>query len=183
VESISRNAAIYGSQQPAGPDNTEVGVVIPTGNSLSYGVVIGSGNFGGSFQGNAEQTTPANFASASDGVRSDFYELRPGSGPGTYLGYFELRPDGELSLVPAGSIPSVPRPTITGFARSGGTNFFTFDTTSNVTYSVLFTNTAGLGAALTNWPAATPAIPGTGQAVIFSEPVSEADRFYVIRAN
>ena len=181
MESIGRNAAIYGSQQPAGPDNTEVGVVIPTGDSLSYGVIIGSGNFGGSFPGNIEQTTPADFATAGNVVRSDFYEVRPGSGPATYLGYFEFRPDGKLSLVPAGSTPSVPRPTITGFARSGGTNFLSFDTIANATYSVLFTNTAGLGVALTNWPA-SPTIAGTGQAVTYSDSVAEADRFYVIRA-
>ncbi|MEN9573062.1 MAG: hypothetical protein RL514_917 [Verrucomicrobiota bacterium] len=64
----------------------------------SYADNIGSGNFG-TFDSNIENTLGASFTSGGSVARSDYYQLTPGSGNGTYLGYFELSQGGALSFV------------------------------------------------------------------------------------
>ncbi|HTH46807.1 MAG TPA: hypothetical protein VMB21_04800, partial [Candidatus Limnocylindria bacterium] len=85
-------------------------VVIPlsdTSHSVSKWVGSGAGGAGGgstgnfqsTFQGNAENKTPSIFG-ASDYVRSDFYEIVPGSGASTYLGFFQFNGDGSSTFTP-----------------------------------------------------------------------------------
>lgn len=81
-------------------------VVIPLSDSgHNVGRWVGSGgsgtgatgNFNSTFQGNAETTTPAVFG-AADYVRSDFYQITPGSGQSEYLGYFQFNGDGSATF-------------------------------------------------------------------------------------
>lgn len=56
-----------------------------------------TGNFNGTFQGNGETKTPSTFTGGSF-TRSDFYEVVPGSGASTYLGYFQFNANGSASF-------------------------------------------------------------------------------------
>jgi hypothetical protein len=186
IYGIGVNAVDYGSQHPAGPDNTDTGVVISASDLDAYRTIVGSGNLSGTFQGNIESTTPDNFDTGGQLVRSDLYELKPGSGatlntPGTYLGYFEFRPDGTMTFTAAGgSTPVPPRPDIISVLRNGITNTIAFTTTNNATYRLLYTNSAGLTAPIANWPAAGTPISGTGTTLTVEDASSDLDRFYLI---
>lgn len=81
-------------------------VVIPLSDSgHNVGRWVGSGasgtgatgNFNSTFQGNAEKTTPSVFG-PTDIVRSDFYQITPGSGQSEYLGYFQFSGDGSATF-------------------------------------------------------------------------------------
>ncbi len=85
-------------------------VVIPLSDSShNVGKWVGSGsngagggatgNWQSTFQGNAETKTSSSFSS-SDFTRSDFYEIIPGSGSSTYLGYFQFNGDGTTLFNP-----------------------------------------------------------------------------------
>lgn len=85
-------------------------VVIPlsdTSHSVSKWVGSGAGGAGGgatgnfqsTFQGNVENKTSSTFG-GTDLVRSDFYEIVPGSGASTYLGYFTFNGNGVTSFTP-----------------------------------------------------------------------------------
>jgi len=109
---------MYSGTFPAGPNNTATAVTVtnnfnsPPG--VSYKLGIGpAGNFSGTFSGNAENTTPSGFASLGQPIRSDLYELQPGSGQGNYLGYFQLNTDGSMFF------SAVPEPSSTALMAAG----------------------------------------------------------------
>ena len=103
IDGIANGALMYSGTFPAGPDNTATAVTVTNNFNASPGVsyklaVGGAGNFSGTFPGDVENTTPTGFAAGGTPIRSDLYELQPGSGPGNYLGYFQLNPDGSMLL-------------------------------------------------------------------------------------
>jgi hypothetical protein len=84
----------------------------------SYSLNIGAnGDFAGTFQGNIENTTPAGFLTNGAPVRSDFYQLKPGSGSGTYLGYFQLGNNGSMTFT------TVPEPATWAMLACGAALF------------------------------------------------------------
>ena len=99
IVAIGNGAATYGGTQPAGPNNTATALVIPDSDPNSYHSFMGdNGDFGGTFQGNAENTTGLNFAASGSALVSDLYQLRPGSGDATFLGQFQLNTDGSMTF-------------------------------------------------------------------------------------
>jgi len=113
ISSIGSNAASQGA-----PQNPDTAATTPDGSAFSYHFFVGTGNFGGSFQGSVENTTGGNFSGSQSVVRSDFYEMTPGSGDGAYYGYFELQGNGNMFFVPAGAV--VPEPsTYAAIAATG----------------------------------------------------------------
>lgn len=110
ISSYGTGADLYSSLSAPGPRNTATAVVLPADYASGYSAFMGSGNLKNTFQGNIENTTPADFVTSGVTSRSDFYELKPGTGPGRYLGYFELRADGTIQFVAAGAV--VPTDTI-----------------------------------------------------------------------
>jgi hypothetical protein len=115
MESIAYGATYTSYGEGASADNTISAVIVPSSlnlggeGALSYTTGIGShGNFAGDFgsNNNIEQDTTATFTSGTDPVRTDLFEMTPGSGA-TYLGYFELDPNGTLTFDPQ----PVPEPT------------------------------------------------------------------------
>jgi len=186
IYAIGQGAATYGNQQPGGPENTADSVIIPAGNQNAYGTFMTlDGNLRGTFQGNAENTTPASFGLAGQPVRSDLYELKPGSGPslntpGTYLGYFEFRPDGTMTFTAGPSTPQVTRPNITSLVRNGNANMISFTTVNGATYSLRYTNSVGLTTPVINWPIAGATVAGDGSIKSLQDSATEADRFYAI---
>ena len=72
-------------------------VILPAGNKYGYETQVGNGNFKGSFQGDVEAATPDGFA-GTQYVRADFYYMPPGTGNGTYWGYFQFDADGTMTF-------------------------------------------------------------------------------------
>jgi hypothetical protein len=86
----------------------------PDFQSFSPQLRVGSGSNGGGTSGNfrntfsssgtsganVELTTSSNFGVSSPVVRADFFELQPSASTGTYLGYFEMSGNGNVSFTP-----------------------------------------------------------------------------------
>jgi hypothetical protein len=118
IDGIANGAVTYSSTIGADPNNnTATAVLIPktwNGGGVSYTIGVGPiGNLGGTFQGSIENTTPAGFSGSGLSIRSDLYELNPGTGPGTYLGYFQLNAAGTLTFT------AVPEPGAFAFIGMG----------------------------------------------------------------
>ena len=181
IVSIANNAVTYSTTIPAGGNNTATAVQVQSGDSLSYGVQIGGlGNYSGTFQGNVENTTPDSFTSAA---RSDLYEIRPGSGPSKYLGYFQLNTDGSMSFTAAGGTATPPPRPLASISRDGNLNVISFTTTNGASYSLRYTNGLGLASSVATWPVKPNVVIGdNGTKSIQDDPGSETDRFYVVEA-
>jgi len=157
------------------------------------------GNFGG--QGitfTVENTTPDNFSSPT---RSDFYQSCPasagGRGGGTYIdpitgltngsaylvGYFTLNPGGTMTFTRS-STNSVtlppPPPVLLMVVRSGGTTTISFGTTNGATYTLYYTNSAGISSPVASWPTLPTTITGDGSTKSFNDASTDADRVYRI---
>lgn len=183
ISSIGSGATTFSTSNPAGDNNTATAVQLPASNPNGLSSYLGSGNFKSTFQGNAENLTPTGFTEGGGAIRSDFYELRPGSGAGTYLGYFEFKPNGQLSFTAAGGgVTPAPAPTITGIIHDGATANVTFTTVAGAyQYQLLVPPAGGLGSPLNSWlPAGTP-VNGTGASVTLSDAAAGATGFYAVR--
>jgi len=180
INSILDNAATWAAT--AAPDsvtNTPTAVGIPSGNVYNAnGSLGGAGNYLGTFQGDVENTTPFDFDSAGAPSRSDLYELQPGSGPGTYLGYFELATNGFMTF--HGPSPTFPAPTLSASTDTAGNFYISFPSTLNGTYSLSYTNAAGLSAPVSTWPTVSTNIIGDGTVKTFQQPISGAGTFYSV---
>lgn len=194
IEGIGEDAISIGLNLPGGANNSANVLVEPeSGNNQSgngcYAYYVGANGNLVSFQGVVEQTTAANFTTSGQNVRADFYQLlstnsNPSfnqSPPVKYLGYFEFSTNGVLTYT-AGPSPSVvTAPVITSFTRAGTTNTVTFTTGSSGTYSLCGTNSAGLTAARTNWPAIS-SVAGSGSPQSLFDVTADAQKFYLISA-
>jgi hypothetical protein len=167
----------------------------------SYSTLMGvnqdlAGSFWGDASGNKvlEQGTPSNFTTAGQSVRADFYQLLStnmianptNNQAGTYLGYFELATNGVMTYT-AGPSPTVlTAPRIVSFTHTGNTSTIYFTTVSagsgTYNYTLRGTNSTGLGAATTNWPAIGSSIVGNGLTNSLSETTASSPRFYTITA-
>jgi hypothetical protein len=145
--------------------------------------------------GNLENRTPNTFNSPA---RSDLYEVRPltdsGLNPivdphtGTnglayYVGYFELEPDGSMTFTrQAASTQAAPPPPMLSMARRGAVSSITFLSTNQATYTLLYTNTAGLSAPSSTWPSLPGAITGDGSMKTFQDTTTDPSRIYRVQA-
>ena len=145
--------------------------------------------------GNLENTTGTN----NSPVRSDLYEVRPltdsqltpivdpntgTSGLAYYVGYFELEVDGSMTFTrEASSTPvlSPPAPVLR-IARSGAVSSISFLSTNQATYTLLYTNTAGLSAPSSTWPSLPGAITGDGSMKTFQDTTTDTTRVYRVQA-
>ena len=202
IDSIGDDASnVAGGGDPFGtsPANGNTYVVEPDGgnttggfyNSYSFQMINkdGFGDLDGNFWGDSggvslEQSTPANFTTAGQPVRADFYQLLSVSNglPATYLGYFELATNGVLTYTAGPSPTVVTAPRIISIIRSGTTNTIAFTTVSGGTYTLRGTNNLASGTALTNWPAIGSSLPGNGLTNSLAEVTTNSSRFYTITA-
>lgn len=120
ISSIGSGVAVYSAATAVGVDNTATATVIPSSNPNGYSTYFGTGNFKGTFQGNAENVAPVGFSSGTTVIRSDLYEIRPGSGASIYLGYFEMAPSGAVSFTAAKAGQTIDFPTIADVPYSEG---------------------------------------------------------------
>jgi hypothetical protein len=170
---------------------------IASANSYDYAFFVQNspqnpvlGDFSGTMPATVENTTPASFSSP---VISDLYQSVPqlyadpttgtNNGLAYYVGYFTLNPDGTMTFTRASAVTAPPpAPTITAITRTGDTANISFTTTSgSFTYSLYYTNSAGLTASTTNWPHSTSVI-GDGSVKTLSDTTTDANRFYRIGA-
>lgn len=147
-------------------------------------------------EGNLEITTPNSF---SGSVRSDLYEVRPltdsqgnpivdphtgTNGPAYFLGYFQFNSDGSMSFTRAasssGSAPP-PAPAL-AITHTGGNATISFGTTNGATYTLYFTNSAGLTQPASTWPSSPSTVTGDGTTKQFVDPITSSDRFYRVGA-
>jgi hypothetical protein len=182
IDAIGVNAASYGNGQPASADNTGSGIVIPSSSAFSYTYQVGAyGNLSGTFQGNPENTTPADFDTAGLPSRSVLYRLEPDfypHGTGTVVGFFDFKPDGTMTFT-AGPPPE--RTTITKTTYSGGTATVWFPTINLVGYRLRYTDSAGLATPISSWSIGITLI-GDGTTLFLQDTSSTANRFYTIEA-
>jgi hypothetical protein len=186
IDGIGQGAVTYGLGQPASAVNTQTGVVIASSDSGSYTTLMtATGDFDGTFQGDAENLTATNFSSGGLVSRSVLYRLLPGSGgtlnvPGTEVGYFDLQSNGTM-LFTAGSAPE--RALITAVQVSGITVNFTVPTVNSVNYRLRYTDGAGLLTPLGTWNITGTVLMGDGNTHVLQDvdPVSNA-RFYVVES-
>lgn len=181
IAAVGVNAASASSLLAGGPNNTVTGVVIPVSHYYNVSAPIGTaGNYAGNFQGNVETVTASDFADDAANVsRADFYELQPGSGnpPGTYLGYFELKPDGTLTLNTPSALP--PAPSITSIVRAGNVTTVSFATQTGFTYRLRSVGAAGLNTPVSTWTIGNSVV-GTGGVLTLTDTSSDEARFYAL---
>src|ERR1041385_1870297 len=180
IDGIAIGGVSYGAQQPTGADNTSTGVIVPSGSEYSYGYFMGSGNYASTFQGSVEVTTPSEFGASGQPVRADFYQLKPGTGPATYLGFFDFNTNGVMTYTAGPPRVPLPPPTITSVTRIGATAPVNFSTISGAHYSLRVTNSSGLSAPATTWPVSGSAIVGDGSTKSLSDTTTDPARFYRI---
>lgn len=153
--------------------------------------------YGSAFQFSVENKTPDPFVASS---RTDLYQVCPTSdslntyfdpitgktnGDGYFVGYFLLNPDGTMSFTRAStnSVPPPPPPAPNLLiGRSSGTTTVSFGTTNGATYTLRFTNAAGLNAPLSSWPSLPGTVTGDGSTKSFTDSTSDADRVYRVGA-
>jgi hypothetical protein len=187
IASVGQNAQTYGGNNPAGPNNTLTGVIIPFTDPNSYSALVvdpynpNVADFGNTFgpgygSGSVENTTPADFTTTEPLSRSDFYELIPGSQAISKLvGHFDLTPDGRLTFTAGAS------PTITAVHRNpaAGVTTVSFTTiNSPIIYSLLYTNALGLSTSSSNWAAAPGTVTGNGYVQSLSVTNADDNAFY-----
>jgi len=134
--------------------------------------------------GNVENTTPSSFSGT---VRSDLYEVRSNNtnGPANYVGYFEFKSDGTMTFTrdQASTAPPLPPPPVLSTTHTGLVSTISFVSSNSATYTLLFTNSAGLGAPSSSWPAKAGTITGNGSTQSFQDTSSDANRFYRVQAH
>jgi hypothetical protein len=182
IDAIGFDASVYGNGQPAGPDNTSTGILIPPASQYAYSYLMGAhGNFDGTFQGNAENTTPMDFASAGMASRSVLYRLEPEAypySPGALIGFFDFEPNGTLVFT-AGPPPE--RTAIGKIITQGTVTTISFPTINLVGYRLRYTNGAGLATPVSTWNIGNSLI-GDGTILSLQDTNTDSIRFYAVEA-
>jgi hypothetical protein len=111
-------ASIGSGAQDGGADLSNTAATTVDGSAFSYHAFAGSGTFGGNISYNIEKSTGSGFTGF---VQADFFEVIPGSGDSTYLGYFEFNDTGAMSFV---SVTPVPEPTTAGLVSASAVFLF-----------------------------------------------------------
>jgi hypothetical protein len=95
------------------------------------------------------------------------------------IGNFSLNPSGVVTFNTLSAAPPVPK--IVSLVRSGSTDSIYFTTTSgSFTYTLYYTNAAGLTAPITNWTSSPTTLIGNGNTNSLSDTSTDANRFYRI---
>jgi hypothetical protein len=182
IDAIGFDASVYGNGQPAGPNNTSTGILIPPASQYAYSYLMGSHeNYDGTFQGVVENTTPVDFDTAGLPSRSVLYRLEPDAyshGPGTLIGFFDFSPDGTLTFT-AGPPPE--RTTISNISCQGSVVTVSFPTVNLVGYRLRYTDSAGLTTPISSWTIGNSLI-GNGTTLSLQNTRSTPNRFYSVEA-
>ena len=98
----------------------------------------------------------------------------------TQIGTITLNSSGVFTFSTIPNTPPAPR--IVAITRTNNTSWIYFTTTNSYTYKLHYTNAAGLGTAVSNWPAATMTVTGSGGAATnhITDTTSDPIRFYSV---
>jgi hypothetical protein len=177
VYSVSTPTAVVEEDSSSGNPNYTDGLSYDDALTGAYG-----GNFDGTFVGNPENTTLANFTTSGNVARSDFYQMTPtgslGFAPGEWLGYFELSTNGTMTYV---AYPSTV-PVINSISRTGAVNIINYTAGLYGTYTLRGTNCLVSGTAQTNWPAIATLTSGDTATHTITDTTTDNVRFYIITA-
>jgi len=95
------------------------------------------------------------------------------------VGNFSLNSSGVVTFNTLSVAPPVPK--IVSLVRSGSTDSIYFTTTNgSFTYTLYYTNAAGLTAPITNWTASPTTLTGNGNTNSLTDTSTDANRFYRI---
>jgi hypothetical protein len=108
-----------------------------------------------------------------------FYSLIATDAPPVLIGNFTLGTNRVVTFV-RGSTPAAPQLTV---ARVGTTNLISFPSANGATYTLYYTNAAGLVRPLSTWPASPTTIAGDGSIKTFTNSPSDSERFYRVGAH
>jgi hypothetical protein len=141
---------------------------------------------------NLELASPSAFNGA---VRSDLYEVRPlddghggvvvdphtgTSGLAYYVGYFEFSSNGTMTFTRQAAT-TTPSQVSLRMQRTNNVSTISFPSASGVTYSLRFTNSAGLGAPVSSWASQPGTITGDGTTKSFQDTTTDPARLYRVR--
>ncbi len=141
---------------------------------------------------NLEITTPGAFSGV---VRSDLYEVRPlddghggmvvdphtgTTGLAYYVGYFEFNSNGTITFTRQAA-STMPSQVTLKIARTNNASTISFLSSSSVTYTLCFTNSAGLNTPVSNWPSQSGTITGDGTTKSFQDATTDPMRFYLVQ--
>ncbi len=167
-------------------------------NDLSYFIGDTSdptlGDFGGiALSVSVEDVVPDAFTTPQ---RLDWYQFVPigavdpttgSTGPLAYLvGYFLLSPNGTMTFTRGSTVAppsSPPPPTVLSVSRQGNASTIYFTTTNGATYTLYYTNSAGLNAPVTTWPSLPSTVTGNGLTLSFTDTATADERFYRVGAH
>ena len=173
IQSILNQATTFASTAFNSTYNTSTALAIPYGSGDSANAYLTAiGNFG-DFQGDVELTTLPTFT--TDGLPSicDFYQLRPGSGLGTSLGYFVMSTNGALTFYAEYRAATISVSTV------GSNASISFPSLPGGTYTLSYnTNASGLSAPVSTWATVSTNIVGDGTVKSFQQPIGGAAAFY-----
>jgi hypothetical protein len=170
-------------------DNNQFLVLEPSGDPNAYTAFVSDpftpsiADFGGEiFPQTIENTTPNTFSTA---VVSDLYRfvangfVDPNSGLTTgsayFVGFFTLKPDGTMTFTRASA--NLPPPVLS-ITRAGTTSTVSFGTTSGGTYTLYYTNSAGLKAPISTWTASPTTVAGNGNTNSIMDTTTDSNRVY-----
>lgn len=189
INGVGTGAYNIGLGLPASANNTTTALVEPesanAAPTYSYYSLLGVGlNWGGTFQGDPEQSTSATFTTDGQPVRADFYWLVPGGTsvshpPGAYLGYFEFNTNGVLTYTSGPSASVLVTPQIVSITRVGTTSTVYFTTGSTGTYTLRASS--DLTTPVASWATLT-SVSGNGLTNSLQEIITSSPRYYRISA-
>jgi hypothetical protein len=204
IKSIGVNASFLSSQSASNQDNTATLVREPVNDPADLTAFIGGVASSSDStlrdtwtQNNLENTTPASFSSS---VVSDLYEVTPTTdqsgtpivdphtkltnGPAYYVGYFQFNSDGTMTFARGSSTtpPPPPPPSQISASRLGTVTTISFTTTNGATYTLYYTNGAGLTQPVTAWSSLPTTVAGDGSIKSFTDNSNDLERFYRVAA-
>jgi hypothetical protein len=139
---------------------------------------IGLTDFGGNFSGSPEIMTGDDFDSSGAVLRSDLYQIPPGTSSSTFIGYFEMADDGTMSYV---AYPTA-TPVIQSISRSNNVSTITCITGTYGNYTLRGITTLNSGVSATNWPVVATVPNGTTSIQTINDTDSSPAKFYIITA-
>ncbi len=201
MASILLNAAFISHDMgSSSPYNTATFVRESVANYAShlYSVWMGNLTDGTGSTGTLNDTWPDNDLEVmtpdtfSGTVRNDLFEVRPlddghghpvvdphtgSTGLAYYVGYFEFSSSGTMTFTREVAATAPAQVTLS-IARANNVSTISFPSSSSVTYKLFFTNSAGLGTPLTNWPSLPGTISGDGTTKSFQDTTTDPQRIY-----
>jgi len=181
MTTILTDASYYSSLSGNAAFCTASTALVSESSGQAAGVSLGQlGNYDNTFNGFVENTTPPTFSTDGLPSKSDLYQLLPdttGTQPaGAYLGYFQFNPDGSMVFYRLAGPP----PTIS-VTVSGTTSTISFPTATGATYTLYYTNAAGVSSPISTWTKVSPNISGDGTVKSFQVTSTDANRFYSVQ--